>query len=71
MNRLSACLVAAALLLAPTVQAQTPPTASAAGIVVPPLKYETRTLANGLKVVTALDRSAPIATVQVFYGVGS
>jgi zinc protease len=61
----------AAILLAPAALAQTPPSTSASSIVVPPLKYETRTLANGLKVVTALDRSAPIATVQVYYGVGS
>ena len=70
MKRLIACLSAAALLAGPAVQAQTPP-ASAASIFVPPLKYETRTLANGLKLVTVLDRSAPIVTVQVFYGVGS
>jgi zinc protease len=70
MTRL-AYLIAAALVLAPAAQAQTPPSPSASNIVVPPLKYETRTLANGLKVVTALDRSAPIATVQVYYGVGS
>ncbi len=70
MKRIAACL-AAALMLAPAVQAQTPAPGSAASIVVPPLKYETRTLPNGLKVVTALDHTAPVATVQVFYGVGS
>ena len=70
MKRLLACLSAAALLLGPASQAQTP-AGSAATIVVPPLKYETRTLPNGLKLVTAVDHSAPIVNVQVFYGVGS
>jgi zinc protease len=69
MKRLLACL-SAAILCAPAALAQTPPSSSAA-IVAPPLTYETRTLANGLQVVTALDHSAPIVTVQVFYGVGS
>jgi zinc protease len=71
MTRLLACLSAALMLGAATAQAQAPAAGSASAIVVPPLKYETRTLANGLKVVMAPDRSAPIATVQVFYGVGS
>jgi zinc protease len=70
MKRLLACL-SAAILCAPAALAQTPQTPSSAAIVAPPLKYETRTLANGLQVVTALDHSAPIVTVQVFYGVGS
>ena len=71
MKRLLACI--AALVLVPTAQAQTPTktAAPAAPIVVPPIKYQTRTLANGLKVVTAVDHAAPIVTVQVFYGVGS
>jgi zinc protease len=84
MMRLLACLSAALVLCGPAAQAQiakvqtaraqtagTRTTAPASAIVVPPLKYETRTLANGLKVVTALDHGAPIVTVQVFYGVGS
>ena len=70
MKRLLACLSAAALLLGPASQAQTP-AGSAAAIAVPPLKYETRTLPNGLKLVTAVDHSAPIVNIQVFYGVGS
>jgi zinc protease len=45
--------------------------AAAQTIPVPPLTYQTRTLANGLKLVAARDPSAPIVTVQVFYGVGS
>jgi zinc protease len=77
MTRLAAC-IAAALMIGPAAQAQTQAqtqvpaqASSASSIVVPPLKYETHTLANGLKVVTALDHSAPIVTVQVYYGVGS
>jgi zinc protease len=38
---------------------------------VPPIVYKTRTLPNGLKVYTSLDRTTPNATVQVWYGVGS
>ena len=38
---------------------------------VPPIVYKERTLANGLKVLTALDRATPNVTVQVWYGVGS
>jgi zinc protease len=67
MTRLIACLSALALLAGPAV-AQAP---AAAPVTVAPLKYETRTLANGLKLVTVLDHAAPIVTVQVFYGVGA
>ena len=38
---------------------------------VPPIVYQQRTLANGLKVFTSLDRTTPNVTVQVWYGVGS
>ena len=44
-----------------------PPTRTA----VPPIVYKQRTLANGLKVYTSLDRTTPNVTVQVWYGVGS
>jgi zinc protease len=72
MKRLSACLFAAALLLGPAAQAQTPPrTQSAAAIVVPPFQYQERTLANGLKLVTSVDHSVPLVNIQIFYGVGS
>jgi zinc protease len=37
----------------------------------PPIVYKARTLANGLKVFTSLDRTTPNVTVQVWYGVGS
>ena len=39
--------------------------------VVPPIVYKQRTLANGLKVFTSLDRGTPNVSVQVWYGVGS
>ena len=72
MKRLSACLSAAVLLLAPVSQAQTPPKAgSAASIVVPPFQYVERTLPNGLKLVTSVDHSTPLVNIQIFYGVGS
>src|SRR5690349_7437457 len=38
---------------------------------VPPIEFKSRTLPNGLKVFTSLDRSTPNVTVQVWYGVGS
>jgi zinc protease len=38
---------------------------------VPPIVYKERTLPNGLKVYTSLDRGTPNVTVQVWYGVGS
>jgi zinc protease len=72
MKRLSACLFAAVLLLAPVTQAQTPPkTGSAASIVVPPFQYTERTLPNGLKLVTSVDHATPLVNIQIFYGVGS
>jgi zinc protease len=38
---------------------------------VPPITYQERTLANGLRVFSAVDRTTPNVTVQVWYGVGS
>ncbi len=46
--------------------AQTPPTAA-----VPPIPFKERTLANGLRLYTSLDRTTPNVSVQVWYGVGS
>jgi zinc protease len=43
----------------------------AAAPAVPPLAYHLRVLANGLRLYTAVDRSTPNVTVQVWYGVGS
>ena len=42
----------------------------ASAVVVPPLPFRTRTLANGLRVFSAVDRTTPNVTVQVFYDVG-
>ncbi|MBV9996261.1 MAG: insulinase family protein [Caulobacteraceae bacterium] len=44
---------------------------AAAQSVVPPIGFHARTLANGLRVITALDRTTPNVTVQVWYGVGA
>lgn len=44
---------------------------AAAADAVPPIAYKERTLANGLRVFSALDRTTPNVTVQVWYGVGS
>jgi zinc protease len=44
---------------------------SKASIEVPPIKYRERTLPNGLKVFSSVDRGTPNVTVQVWYGVGS
>jgi zinc protease len=38
---------------------------------VPPINYKVRTLANGLEVVSAQERSSPTVAIQVWYKVGS
>jgi zinc protease len=38
---------------------------------VPPIQFKERTLANGLKVITAQERSNPTVAIQVWYKVGS
>ncbi len=38
---------------------------------VPPINYKQRTLANGLQVITAQERSNPTVAIQVWYKVGS
>ncbi|HEY9235361.1 MAG TPA: pitrilysin family protein, partial [Phenylobacterium sp.] len=38
---------------------------------VPPIAYRERTLANGLRVYSSVDRTTPNVTVQMWYGVGS
>ncbi|MBW8813629.1 MAG: insulinase family protein [Caulobacterales bacterium] len=43
----------------------------AAAADVPPIRFTTRTLPNGLKVYASLDRATPNVTVQLWYGVGS
>ncbi|HEY8615494.1 pitrilysin family protein [Phenylobacterium sp.] len=54
--------------LAPAAVAQ--PAASAQAQV-PPIAFKQRTLPNGMKVFTSLDRTTPNVSVQVWYGVGS
>ncbi|MBO9709924.1 MAG: insulinase family protein [Caulobacter sp.] len=69
-----AALVALALsttALSPVARAQAAASAPAAGVTVPPIVYQTRTLPNGLKVYTSRDAATPNVTVQVWYGVGS
>ncbi|MBJ7446357.1 MAG: insulinase family protein [Brevundimonas sp.] len=72
---LTAC--AAALMLglpaASPAMAQSAATAAQApaGVTVPPLGFQERTLPNGLKVYTARDTSTSNVTVQVWYRVGS
>ena len=66
-----ACLLGFLLVtsaLAPAALAQPPAAASAE---VPPIVFKQRTLPNGLKVFTSLDKTTPNVTVQVWYGVGS
>src|SRR5688572_3100325 len=60
-----------ALLLATSALAPAVIATPAAAAEVPPIQFKTRTLANGLKVFTSLDRATPNVTVQVWYGVGS
>src|SRR5215469_18813506 len=59
--RLAVVAALLALIAAPAL-AQTP---------VPPIDFHARTLPNGLKVITAVDRTTPNVTVQVWYGVGA
>ena len=40
-------------------------------VTAPDIQFQTRTLANGLKVITSVDRTTPNVTVQVWYGVGA
>ena len=77
-SRLPVRLAAGALIaaLAAAAQASTKlPTgakpATPASVSTPKLDVKTWTLANGLKVLFLADHKAPIATVQVFYHVGS
>lgn len=44
---------------------------AAAADTVPPIAYKERTLPNGMKVFSSVDRTTPNVTVQVWYGVGS
>ena len=66
----SASIAAFAMALAP-LGAPAQPAPPAARMKVPPIAFTVRTLANGLKVYSVLDRSTSDVTVQVFYGVGA
>jgi zinc protease len=58
--------------LAPAAVAQEAASQSRAGQTqVPPIAFKQRTLANGMKVFSSLDRATPNVSVQVWYGVGS
>jgi zinc protease len=48
-----------------------PPLASRAAETIPPLKFEQRTLPNGLRFLWLEDHAAPTAAIQVWYRVGS
>ena len=61
----------AALLASSTLASAAPALAAAPATAVPPIDFHERVLANGLKVITSLDRTTPNVTVQVWYGVGA
>lgn len=67
----AAGLAAALALTGAAAAAQTagPPPASATHV--PPIGFKTQRLANGLLVISSLDRTTPNVTVQVWYGVGA
>jgi len=46
------------------------PILACAEVAVPPLKFEQRTLANGLRVIWLEDHAAPVVSIQVWYQVG-
>ena len=67
--KLGALLLASAA--APAAAAQSAAAAPASSVSVPPIQYNSRTLANGLRVFTIPDQSSPNVSVQVWYDVGS
>ena len=66
---LGAALAAFALSVPAATTAQAP--APLPALRVPPMAFTVRTLPNGLRVYSSVDRSTPNVTVQVFYGVGA
>jgi zinc protease len=64
-RRASLVLLLALALAAP------PPALEAQATRVPPIKYRSRTLANGLQVFSVQDRSSPTVAIHVWYKVGS
>ncbi len=70
----SACATSShadAMIEAATADARATAEAESRPVVVPPLGFRERTLANGLRVFTARDMSTSNVTVQVWYKVGS
>ncbi len=65
---LLSCAALAPLMATPTLAA---PAGAEAVNPVPPIPFKERRLGNGLRVLTALDKTTPNVTVQVWYGVGS
>ncbi|HEY5070907.1 MAG TPA: pitrilysin family protein [Caulobacteraceae bacterium] len=57
-----------ALLLAPALAAAQ---AGAPRLTAPPIAFHQRILANGLRLITSVDKTTPNVTVQVWYGVGA
>ena len=76
MQRLFLSAAVSALLLAsgagaPALAARTAAAARPAQVAVPPIRYTTRTLANGLTIYAARDPAASNVAVSVWYDVGS
>jgi zinc protease len=76
LGRLGVAALLAGTILAPAVAQKRPKPAPAspaapAAIVVPPIAFTERTLANGLKVIAIRDTTTPNVTTQVWYDVGS
>ncbi len=69
-SNLLAVAACAAVLIAPAV-ARAADAARAPVPAAPPIDFSLRVLPNGLKVYSAVDRSAPTVSIQVWYGVGS
>lgn len=67
--RLRPASLLATFLLA--VAAVVPAARAAEPLGVPPIDYHTRTLANGLQVISVVDRASPDVAVQMWYHVGS
>ncbi len=70
---LGASLIFALGALTPPAQAAPakPADTTASALRIPPIAYRTRTLANGLLVVSAASHTSPTVSVQVWYRVGS
>ena len=71
MRRLFLCTALSVLAMTLAPEAAPAQPAPPPGAAVPPIDYTVRTLANGLKVYSVVDRSTSDVTVQVWYGVGS